>query len=352
MTLTSPRHECATRYRPTGSYIRRSISIVGRAFATLAAAGVAITLSTSCQTLQNPSDSRETSTPREFARGASQFTFHSWAGPPVPVWTYAPEDRPLADLPVVVVMHGVQRDGDRYRDEWIEAAREHSLIILAPTFSDEGFPGAAGYNLGNIRDAETKTPLDERLWSFSAIDLLFAEAVNRIGGAQTSYVLYGHSAGAQFVHRYLYFKKDTRADLFIVANAGWYTLPDFGLAFPYGLAGSTLDAPRLICALQRNVVVMLGDGDTDEADPNLRRTPEALAQGRHRFARGQSFFRAARDQAAVLGVALGWRQLTVPGAHHSNAQMAPAAAFLIRDHDARRPNCDREAVSCECTEAG
>lgn len=295
-----------------------------------------------------PSGSREASAPHEFARGAGQFVFRDWAGPPLPVWTYAPEDKPLAGLPVVVVMHGVKRDGDRYRDEWIEIARKHDLIILAPTFSDADFPNAAGYNFGNVRDAETGAPVDERLWSFSAIDPLVAEAVNRMGGAQTSYVLFGHSAGAQFVHRYLYFKADTRANLFIIANAGWYTMPDFATAFPYGLAESTLERARLECALQKNVVVLLGDKDIDEADPNLRRTPEAMMQGGHRFARGQTFFSAAKNQAAALGVAFGWRQLTVPGAHHSDALMASAAAALIRGHDAMRPGCHREAGSCEC----
>jgi len=302
-----------------------------------------------CQNLPYPSGSREASAPHAFARGAGQFVFRDWAGPPLPVWTYAPEEKPLADLPVVVVMHGVKRDGDRYRDEWIGIAREHDLIILAPTFSDADFPNAAGYNFGNIRDEETSAPVDERLWSFSAIDPLVAEAVNRMGGAQTSYVLFGHSAGAQFVHRYLYFKAESRADLFIVANAGWYTMPDFGTVFPYGLAESTRDTARLDCALQKNVVVLLGDKDIDEADPNLRRTPEAMMQGRHRLARGQSFFGAAQDQAAALGVAFGWRQLTVTGAHHSNALMASAAAALIHDRDASRQECYTEAGSCGCT---
>lgn len=314
----------------------------------LAGAGLLIALLAACQAPPNPAASQAVSAPHAFARGAGQFVFRDWAGPPVPVWTYAPEDKPLADLPVVVVMHGVKRDGDRYRDEWMEAAREHDLIILAPSFSDADFPNAAGYNIGNIREAETGAQIDERLWSFSAVDPLVAEAVGRIGGAQTSYVLYGHSAGAQFVHRYLYFKADTRADLFIVANAGWYTLPDFGPTFPYGLGGSALDPARLNAALQRNVVVLLGDRDTDETDPNLRRTPEAMAQGRHRFARGESFFETANDQAQALGVAFGWRQITVPGAHHSNAMMAPATAALIRDHEANRRNCDREAGPAKC----
>ncbi len=264
------------------------------------------------------------------ARGASSHVFDQWAGPPITVWTYAPENGALGDLPVVVVMHGVNRDGDRYRDEWIASAREHGLIVLAPMFTRDEFPGAAGYNLGNMFDAETDAAIDESLWSFSAIDALFEDAVARIGGTQTSYALYGHSAGAQFVHRYLYFKPETRAGMFLVANAGWYTMPVFDEAFPYGLQGSGLNPAGLNHAFEAEVAVLLGDKDIDATDPNLRRTPEAMAQGPHRFARGQTFFETAKARAREEGVAFGWRQVTVPGAHHSNGLMAPAAAALVR----------------------
>ena len=306
-----------------------------------------IALSAACQLLPQMAGDETGFTQGSFARGSGWFMFKNWAGPPITVWTYAPESGSLSDLPVVVVMHGVNRDGDRYRDEWIEAARAHDLIILAPAFSNTDFPKAAGYNLGNMFDEATDAAIDEEMWSFSSIDLLFDEAVQSIGGSQTSYALYGHSAGAQFVHRYLYFKPETRADLFLSANAGWYTMPDFGEAFPYGLQGSELDPLQLKHALQAEMVVLLGDRDTDETDPNLRRTPEAMAQGPHRFARGQTFFQAARERALENGVAFGWQQVTVPQAHHSNALMAPAAAAFVRDRASNNSLADNKALEAE-----
>lgn len=307
-----------------------------RAFANLACAAIAVIMVAACQIAPAGGAGPQAETAAGFPRGAGAFVFRDWAGPPIKVWTYAPETGDLVNLPVVVVMHGVGRDGDRYRDEWMEAARTHGLVVLAPAFSEPDFPKAAGYNLGNVFDSRTGARNARETWSFSAIDPVFEEAVKRLAGAQTSYTLYGHSAGAQFVHRYLYYMTDTRADLFIVANAGWYTMPDFAEAFPYGLEGSTLDQASPNRALARNVVVLLGDRDTDEADPNLRRTPEAMAQGAHRFARGHAFFEAARAEARKAGVSFGWRQADVPGAHHSNELMAPAAAELIRRHDADR----------------
>lgn len=326
--MKSPALGIAAPIAVVGSRMLRRLR---RSLCVLVSIAMPMMLGAACQSPPQVAADEAAVTQDSFMRGPGRFVFDGWAGPPITVWTYAPESGSLADLPVVVVMHGVNRDGDRYRDEWIKAAREHDLIILAPSFSSDDFPKAAGYNLGNMFDENSGAAIGEELWSFSAIDPLFDEAVKRLGGAQTSYALYGHSAGAQFVHRYLYFKPKTHAGLLISANAGWYTTPDFGMAFPYGLEGSGLDPTQLEHALGSNVVVLLGDRDTDEQDPNLRRTPEAMAQGPHRHARGKSFFQAASKLAAESGVEFGWRQVDVPLAHHSNALMAPAAAQLIRD---------------------
>jgi len=62
----------------------------------------------------------------------------------------------------------------------------------------------------------------------------------------------------------------------------------------------------------------------------LRTAPEAMAQGKHRMARGVAFFEAAREAAAMLDVPFNWSLETVPGADHDNRLMAPAAIpFLI-----------------------
>jgi hypothetical protein len=38
------------------------------------------------------------------------------------------------DDPVVIVQHGMLRNGDDYRDFWIPAAEKHNILIVAPTF--------------------------------------------------------------------------------------------------------------------------------------------------------------------------------------------------------------------------
>ena len=64
---------------------------------------------------------------------------------------YRPEShRP--DSPVVIVQHGMGRNGDEYRDAWIPAADRHGLLIVAITFPQDAWPGSRPYNDGNVFD--------------------------------------------------------------------------------------------------------------------------------------------------------------------------------------------------------
>ena len=146
---------------------------------------------------------------------------------------------------------------------------------------------------------------------------------------QTGYTLFGHSAGSQFAHRFLYYVPDARVNRAILANAGWYTMPDFDVAYPYGLKDAGVPEEVLPGYLARDVVVLLGDADISRDDENLRKTPEADRQGHHRYERGHNFYLLAKTRAESLGVDFGWRLQEVPGAIHSNAGMTPAAAALV-----------------------
>ena len=54
------------------------------------------------------------------------------------------------DRRVVVVMHGLRRDADRYRDEWRDLAEQQGFLLLVPEFSAAKFPGTRWYNFGNV----------------------------------------------------------------------------------------------------------------------------------------------------------------------------------------------------------
>ncbi|MEJ2275996.1 MAG: hypothetical protein P8Y01_15760 [Woeseiaceae bacterium] len=257
-----------------------------------------------------------------------RFFFDGWSGPAIPVRVFVP-DNAAPDMPIVIVMHGASRDAARYCDDWRATAAKAGFIVAVPHFSRKAFPRSARYNLGNVFDPATKQRRPAAAWTFAAIEPLFDELVDQLGGRQTHYTLFGHSAGAQFVHRFLYFVPDARAKRAIVANAGWYTMPDFGVEYPYGLDGSGLDESVLPGYFARDLVILLGDADTQRDDDDLRKTPEAELQGRHRYDRGHTFHRVGRARAAAIDARFNWRLVEVPGAGHSNADMTPAAASLV-----------------------
>lgn len=261
--------------------------------------------------------------------GKSRFYFTDWAGPDIPVWMYIPKKGKIRQMPIVIVMHGAGRDGDRYRDEWAPQAEKYSFIVIAPEFSRKKFPKSRSYNLGGVFKGKDRKYQAETAWSFSAIEPLFSKVVDMLGSRQKEYTLYGHSAGSQFVHRFLLYKQNVRVKRYIAANAGWYTTPDFEENYPYGLKGAQVNKQDLKAALKKDVVILLGDKDTDKTGYNLRRTPEAMKQGVHRFERGHFFFNQANERAKELNVDFGWKLGIVRGASHHNGQMAAAAAKLI-----------------------
>jgi hypothetical protein len=234
-------------------------------------------------------------------------------GRTLPVWYYLPEHA-REDAPMLIVMHGVNRDADRYRNEWMPHAQRYGFILAAPEFSQAAFPDSDGYTLGGKG-------------AFDFIEPVFDALKSATGNRSERYHLYGHSAGAQFVHRFLYYVPQARVAKAVAANAGWWTMPDPAMDFPYGLRGSPVAEAVLKTMLQRPLVVLLGTADIDANHVHLRNTPEAVAQGPHRFARGHTFFDSGKREAAALGVPFGWELATAPGVAHEDKGMA---AYAVR----------------------
>lgn len=261
--------------------------------------------------------------------GKGRFDFSGWQGPAIPVWTYVPAGIDPRTAPIAIILHGANRNPDSYRDAWVGGADKEGFIVVAPGFSPEDFPGSRAYNMGGVFDGAGQ-PLPRNNWTFSVIEPLFDEVVARLGGNQTDYTIYGHSAGSQFVHRFLFFMPEARAKRFLAANAGWYTFADRSIAFPFGLDGTPINDARLQAALAKDVVILLGDKDNDSRHRLLNRSREAMSQGRHRFARGQAFYESARKLAEENGWEFGWRLRVVEGVAHSNSGIARGASDLVR----------------------
>ncbi|MET0532980.1 MAG: hypothetical protein ABW171_02040 [Steroidobacter sp.] len=270
--------------------------------------------------------------------GAKRLVFDRWSGPALPVWYLRPEGTP-ADAPVVFVMHGVKRDADRYLDEWVATATQHRFIVVVPEFTSKAFPGANGYNFGGVF-GEDGAERPRSQWSYSAIEPIF-DAVREVEKlTSTQYWLFGHSAGAQFVHRYAMLGLGQRMHAAISANAGSYMFATEAVRWPFGVAGAPKDQFDLARAFSSPLVLLLGSADNDPAHSSLPHQPEADAQGAHRFARGQNFYAQARDAASKARLKFQWSCVVAPGVAHENGKMAEFAATIIESPASVKPGAD------------
>lgn len=259
--------------------------------------------------------------------GNGRFEFHL-SGKSIPVWYFLPESA-TPEAPVVFVMHGVGRDAERYRKDWAPHAQKYGFVLVVPEFSRTEFPKDSDYAQGGTIDDSGRWRTSEH-WAFSAIEPIFDVVKTGSGNHTDKYRLFGHSAGAQFVHRFLYLVPNARVSQIVAANAGWWTLPDLTTDYPYGLKGiPDMTQQRLSSALGRPLIVLLGTNDTDPHDPHLNRSAGAMAQGPHRFSRGNYFYLCGQSRAAELETPFGWKLGTAPGIGHTDAGMSSFAVECL-----------------------
>ncbi|MCF6270262.1 MAG: hypothetical protein L3J41_11160 [Melioribacteraceae bacterium] len=256
----------------------------------------------------------------------------SKSSPEIKVWTYKPT-KYFDNSKILFVMHGNKRNGDVYRDQWMELAEKNSVLLIVPEFSQKYFPEDDNYNMGNmfIMDSTEnllkKNPKNE--WSYSIIEPLFDFVKKITGNMSERYSMFGHSAGSQFVHRFLFFIPNARIDKAVSANAGWYTLPDTSAIFPYGFKKTEATAESIKNVFAKQVTILLGTSDTVRIGKSLRRTREAMAQGSNRFERGKSFFHFAKELAKKNNLKFSWSLEFVENVGHKNKKMAPPAAKIL-----------------------
>lgn len=209
--------------------------------------------------------------------------------------------------PVAVCVHGVSRNADRHFEAFAPLADAARWILLVPTFGPDDYPGYQ--RLGRCSGGPRA--------DLSLIELL-KQIRSRLGLPETAIHLFGHSGGAQFVHRFA-MAHPSRVARYAISAAGWYTLPDATLNYPYGTLGApfTSDAAALDAFLAIPGIVFVGARDRN-GGPTLRRN-EALdrQQGASRVDRAQRWQGAVNRRAleAGLDARLGLRQLD--GCAHS-----------------------------------
>lgn len=250
----------------------------------------------------------------------------AFAGKTVDIYYYIPSGD-IKKMPVQFVMHGMDRNGDKYRDDWIELADKYGFVVLAPQFSLEEFSEQA-YQQGNVVD-ESGAFVSPDSMTYPIISEVFHYFLEHSESQAKKYNIYGHSAGAQFVHRYLLFNKTPDVDRAISANAGWYTYPTEDIGYPYGMGNSAaLIGTDVDSYYGKNLTILLGEADTLRTE-SLNQSKKADAQGLTRLERGVNFFEFCQNDAGDRDATFKWKKAYVAGVGHSDSKMAPEAARLL-----------------------
>ncbi|MBG7611517.1 T9SS type A sorting domain-containing protein [Polaribacter sp. BAL334] len=245
---------------------------------------------------------------------------------PIKVFYHIPNGD-ITKMPILMSFHGAERNADDYRDYWIAMANSNQFMVFAPEFSENNFPGGDAFNLANIfddGDNPTKSsfnPTNE--WTFSILDPLFENIKTAVSGTQQKYNAWGHSAGAQFLQRFVLYMPNSKADIIVCSNSGWYTVPDFTVNFPYGLKNGELSITDLTAAFTKKIIIHLGKNDTDPNSAGLRHnTIVDNQQGLNRFVRGQYFFGTSQTKAQEMNTPFNWEKDEVANVDHNGQLMA------------------------------
>ena len=269
--------------------------------------------------------------PAEISIGSGMFIF-SFNNKDIEVFYHVPPSY-AASSKVVFALHGGSRDAEGVRNNMIQKSIDYNFILIAPKFSSSNFSLGDGYNLGNVYvdgdNPSTDTLNDENEWSFSIIEPLFDSVKSSLSLESEKYNLFGFSAGAQFVHRFIQFMPDARFNKVVAGAAGWYTVPNNSIPFPYGYQNSILISTNLNDLLSSDLHIQVGALDNNPNSAGLRHNEYADAQGLNRVTRAVHFFESGQNIADSNNYNFNWSLHIIQGAGHNLIPNAENACDLM-----------------------
>jgi pimeloyl-ACP methyl ester carboxylesterase len=255
----------------------------------------------------------------------------------------------------IVVIHGAARNAEEYFDHTVEVARlageESTTAVFAPHFQTRADSPRAGEYLWSASgwkqgDESLNEALHGRVSSFAVVAQLLEQLRSREAYPNLQQVaVIGHSAGGQFVNRFVAATRLESNEVAVVMNPSSYLYvdqrrctpegafdrptappPDYN-RYRYGLddcnqAVQQVGIERARENLFHNrVYYFAGSLDVESADLDCSRG--AMLQGQHRLDRWQTYQRYVQLFPA-------WRENArfdlVPGVGHSGREMILSAA--------------------------
>jgi len=251
---------------------------------------------------------------------------------PIKIYYHVPANASKL-TPILFVFNGTDRNAKFSRDLLTAHSDRLKFIIIAPEFSDQDYPGADGYNLGNMfvdgDNPTASTIKNEEIWTFSVIEPIFNFMKVKIGSTVSSFDIFGHSAGGQFAHRYLLFKPSAKLNKLVAAASGWYTMFDNSIDFPYGTKKSSAEFSSYNNLFNKKVFIIVGDKDTDPNSADLRHNDIVDKQGLNRFTRAQYFYSKSREEATRRAGSFNWKYNSLKDVTHDFAATSAAGVNLL-----------------------
>lgn len=278
----------------------------------------------------------------EMSRGVGSLTYDMYeplSAKPVTLHYYIPEEGSIASMRVLFAMHGADRDAGRQIENWKEIAEDKKVILLVPEFSKQYY-SELEYQFGGVSGSKSSyNAVAREKWTYNLIEEIFEYVKEQTGNTSAKYDIWGHSAGGQFVHRFMFYMPDARVATAIASNSGFYTLPltegykdpssDVWYSYPFSLKYTPYTSADVEKYLAKKLIVHLGTADlatTTAQDSSLPVDAGSKAQGASRYERGHFFYDNVSELAVSSGMTFGWRLAEVEGVGHSSRGMVQTGA--------------------------
>ena len=252
----------------------------------------------------------------------------------------SPSDPPQS----LVVIHGTPAKdlsaGETalyYAEHWAPFAEEQGWLLLVPAFNQADFSSRKG----EITDALTgyRGLFGREIGADEWVLRLLGLGWQALGWEERPFLLYGHSAGGQFVARFLVAHPGL-VEMAVISAAVTYPQPDPAVAWPYGMGalsseitwedGTTAlvevnpDKTKWLAATQVETKVIVG---LDDLEPQLARPGQ---EGKVRLAIGQNWVKAMGEFAAENGLESQIVFEAIPGKSHSMLGLLPFCQDALR----------------------
>jgi pimeloyl-ACP methyl ester carboxylesterase len=208
---------------------------------------------------------------------------------------------------LLIAVHGIKREAEILIDGLKDIAEQSSHALIVPIFDLKNFPAYQ-----RMIDQPNQIRPD---W---LLNRLIMDWVRYFCCSEQKIRMFGFSGGAQFCHRYAYLNAE-RVSRVILGSAGWYTLPDDDIKYPYGLRRPPqwIGSLNLRKMIEIDFLTLVGDQDCSR-DSSVRKGPRIdVLQGKTRLERAHTWCSYLNQARIRFGSELAEVQpQVIPGLDH------------------------------------